>query len=801
MHRFSSITAALLCSIAPALAQFSGFTSVPAHPGPGINLAWTGPGGTININRWVDGGSPTPINTCSSCTTYTDSTAVANTLYYYSVSQAGASSTTAQAVVSDITAPFICPYVQPVDHNLIGIDRTVSFFNPNGLQSSFTISAPRPTTTITIPPSGDTSGITDFTNIANALTFGGGGSTASSRIRIQLTAGHYWFTPPNTINGFAVTYNINFNVASDAIIAGAGKSSTILHFYPTRTDGTTVYGIAVPGGTRNMVQDFSIVLQVPNAIPGVVTTSGGNQIFTPNNPTYYIPNPANPPLISGALGGIYGYTTGGTFDLRPGSRTGIGGTFNPSYPSGGYFYNISGISFPNNTPAIGWVFFDTTGGPKELFHLADTNNMTIANVGMYGWASGGIQMVGNSSSSVGGLWVVNSNMTTTPPALLQPGEQPRLISTFGDNDVNSTMGNTLIENSEFAFVGDDAFAFAGGFIKKTATVVSTQEVTFTSSSPITNHTPSSNDLFQFYDTVNLQPLGGPQIGTWTQTCVGPCPGGGSTYTLDVVFATPMPGLTPYIGGSPVWGSWPSYGNPNIVFRNNCVHDMIGSLKFTAGLNALVQNNVFGNMYFEAIVSSFAPTLAANTGFSNLNVIGNRLVGVNYGQQDTNWLGVSSLGIQTGLPSGAIVQNSNATGFVPNAAIDSSFIGYPTSSFQYTNNFISNTPGLCVFIGASNNVSVTGNTCVDGNTVAYTVNYNTLYCGASSVGIPPVATPICPNYRAAQQSIFLTHITNYDVTSTSNVFMGTSQGGVFPDPGLVGTSPGVTQNNVVGAVYR
>lgn len=771
MKRTLLSTASLLALHAAASAQVSGFTAVPAHPGPGINLAWTaGTTDPVTIHRWVDGqGNYSPITTATGGS-YTDTTAAVNTLYYYAVQQGASRSPAAQAVVADATQPFVCPYVQPVDSSLIGQDRTASFVSANGTLTTVTVHAPVTTLTVTVPPCNGAGGCDDQTNINAAILPGK---------KVLLQAGDYFINPPNSGNPF----NINFNVASDQILQGAGKVmkagdvGTVLHFNLPPNLGTA-YGFSFPGGARNMVRDLTVMWKPINALPGVVTTSGGNQRFTVNNPTYYIPNPASPPINVFSSNGYN--TTNFAFDMRTGSRTGVLGTFNTNFAMDGlYYYLFIGIHYPNNTPAIMWV-----NQTRETFHIADAADTTIANVAAFGGSGPVITDVEIGTNSAGSLWVVNSNITRKPDSLLSSGEQPSYVAAFGDNDINSTTGSALIETSEFAYIGDDAFAFAGGFTKLTSSVISTTNVQFTQASPLINHTQNANDVFEFNDATTLTPLGAPQLGTWSQSCAGgSCPASG-TWTMDVTFASPISALTPYIGGSPIVGRMPLYANPNVIFRDNCVHDMIGSLKFTGATNFQAINNTFGNMYFPAIIGSWWPSGTGSTptgGYGNGIISGNRIVSANQGEQDTDWLGNSTRGLLTGVPTAAIEMNSIAnTGFAPVPGTGSGFTGYPISSMVVSYNFISNVPGLAIFASSVDRLGIGGNTIVDANTVAFTPGYNASFCGASSVGLPIVVTPVCPNFVAAQQSIMATHSTNVDTTSKPNIFLGTTIPGVFLD---------------------
>jgi hypothetical protein len=691
----------------------------------------------------------------------------------------------------------------------------VSFTSANGTPVSFTIRAPVTTNTVTIAPSGDTTGLTDWMNL-NFISPATGYATIPSGTHVQLQAGNYYLTPPNTWPApgtGATNTNILFfqpgaGGISDVTFQGAGKDQTNLYF-SARQDGTATYGIGMRNSSRIMIRDLSIHWQQPNAIPGVVTTVGGIQRLTITSGlgSYYVPNPAAAPPIRTF---IAFNLTGGTYDFRTGSRpgsstTGANNGFNPNFGTDGlYYYNIAGHYFPENTQAIAWFHQDA-----GTLNIGETNDVTIANVGVYGGGDGGINDFAASSQSVTGLWVVNSTITKKPNALLRPGEQPWYVSLFGDNGANNINGSTLIESNEFAFIGDDLFSsFSSLSTKRTATVPDTQHFTITQNSQIILRQAGLNnplDVWQFYDAKNLTPVGQPMHGTWTQTQSG------SNWTVNVTLDQPVPGLAPYASGGPKAGPnalfaiQAAWGNPNFVFRNNCLHDSIGRLDMAAARNVLIQNNTFANTWYGPIVLWWTPDTNPNPGLGNITVDSNRLVGINYGATDYDWLGGFNAGIMSGMSSAAIAVAPNigglgppttGKGYLPATQIPGRVVPNGITAIDITNNFISNTPGLGIMAGAIDDLAVTGNTIVDGNAMAYFPNYNALFCGFMAVGTPIAssATPICPNFVASTQAVTITGSTNVDAVSTPNVCLGTTIPCVYIN------EPTIVPNGIYGSFF-
>lgn len=753
---------------------FGALTAVPTHPAPGIALNWvSGPSGTVIINRAPLGFPPVPI-AMTTGTTYTDTTGAANTLYSYSVSQASSQSNLATAVVSDTTQPFNCPFYAPVDPSLFGVDRTETFQSADGSTVSFTIHAPVPGTFVSNvgPPCNGAGGCSDATNISNALA----AVKANGRGTAQLQSGVYDCDLPFPSGCIDIVSN------PDLILAGVPYTgdvpSTIIKF--RNVNSTTIAnGLAIIS-QRVLVRDIGLDWNIPNALPGVVTTVGGVQRLTVSNPSFYIPDPTHPPGVFA----ITGYNLGtGTFTLQTGARPGVGGTFNTNFAMDGlYYYALpAGTWFPEGSQAIGWV---KTGAVIQIANGLDTS---FENVRIYGGGGPGISAV-STGSPTGNIRLTNFKITKKPASLLAPGEPARFVSVYGDNDLNSTNGNLLIENSEFAFIDDDFFAFGGGFGHQMTSIVSTTEFTYQSASKPILHPTDANDVFAFFDPVTLAPLGSAPALSWTQTLLA------GTWTLDVTLATPVPGLAPYVGtvGTAVpLATDVGWGNPNFVIRNTCAHDGHGRFLVGSGRNGLFDSNTLANSFFGPISMFWAPTFLAQVGANNIIVRGHNLVGNGYGLTDTTWFGAPSFGLQTGPPAAAIsIEGITADGFY-------ALSGRGVSRFQIYDNFISNFPGVAILSAGAYDVGIVHNKIVDANAIPFQSNYQTLYCDNN----PPYplnlssysSNYVCFAKVAGQGSIMATHSDNVDDTSTANIFLGTSQG-LFSD------TPTLLHDNIVGSKF-
>ncbi len=813
---FAALVALLASS--PAFAQFSNLTVTPTHPTAGLRLNWTGPGGTINVNRWTDA-NPTPavIGTVTGAT-YTDSTPVVNTIYYYSVSQGAASSNTFMGVVSDILQPFNCPPMVPVAPGLLGVDRTETFTAADGTTVSFTIQAPIPANIVTtrnVAPCNGAPGCSDFNNINQAMKdVVAGGIT-------QLQAGDYHLDNRPTAVGAGLVwpiwntgsfdFNISTNAAQDVILAGAAVASgaeptTRIFFNQDPAHAGSVAGL-VTGGNRVLIRNITFDWDFPNAIPGTMMTATTTQcmaltgapncqLFNVTNPTYYIPDPTNPPPIY--FLDAYNFTAR-TYDLRAGGRQGAPCIppstpcpFNPNFAMDGlYFYAISplinAILLPDGTPSI---FMIKTGGALEPG--TDAFNQSFENIRVYG--GGGPGLIQGAHSK--GLRVSNLKIERKPDSSLAPGEQPRFISLIGDSDSNGSQGDVLIENSQFGYVEDDTY-YMRGSTAQMQTLFSTSSFGMDAGLLI-NHAPSDcvgtcpNDFMRFTDPYTYKQLGTmPQV-TWTkQSCVVPtqCQSGQMwRFTFP-----PISDLASYIGlpsNLLPWFAQPAWSAPNFAIRNSCSHDTHGRLAFL-NWNGLVENNVLANGYFGPLVAAInhsipipapppPPALPFTTfidgpGAQNLIFRNNKIIGANYGQTDlkTIWSPtvVSNNFTQTGWGTAAIqIDGIGLDGFYsPPVAM---------KDFVITGNFISNTPGECILATSITNLVVTGNICVDANAIPFTAGFDATFCGGFSQGWNGVGAnqPWCLAKTAAQGSIML--VNNANVTSTPNQFLGTSIGTVF-----------------------
>lgn len=772
--------AALLLSCTSAFAQFGALTAVPTHPTPGIQLSWvSAPGGVLNVNRWTDGGTPTLIATTTG-TSYLDSTAVANTIYYYSVSQGGASTNTFPAVVSDLTLPFNCPSMVPIDPTKLGVDRTETFQSANGTIVSFTILAPNPAVAganiVNVPPCNGAGGCSDYTNVnAAAAAIAAGGT-------VQLSAGDYHFNNPSWVSG---DNNIAF-VGTDIILAGAPVASgaaplTHLYFNQTPTTVGLISGLATTGN-RILIRNLTIDWDFPNALPGVINNfDGSHQHFNVMNGAYYVPDPTNPPPVY--VLSAYNLSSS-SYNQKAGARIGgVTATFNTNFAMDGlYYYSIPGAAnLPDGTEAI--MFVKTR---LSINVGTDALNVSLENVRVYGGGGPGVIQGAHAN----GLRMSNFQVEKKPNSLLAPGEQPRYVSVFGDNDSNGSLGAVLIENSQFGLIDDDTY-YMRGSVFRLQTLTSTSSFVMNASLLI-NHAQGPLDFLKFMDPATYKQIGSTTpLATWTRV--------GDTWTFS--FAA-VPELAPYIGLSAVnlpWVGEPLWSAPDVVVRNSCSHDNHGRLVFL-NYNGLVENNVLANSFYGPLEGfnliaapvGFSTTFGDGPGPSNHIWRNNKIIGTNYGNTDlkTIWAPtvISNGYAQTGQGAAAIVLDAvSATGFYPP--------GFSNTNFQIYGNFISNTPGECIIITSANNVGVVGNTCVDANQVPYTAGFNATFCGVNSqpVQLNGANQPWCLAKVAAQGAIMITNSRNVDATSTPNVFLGTSSG-LFVDTSTVST------DNIVGSRF-
>lgn len=749
--------------------SLSTLTAVPLHASAGIRLTWgASPEGAVSVERWTDGSTPETISTLTGTSEFLDTAVQANHIYYYRVSSGTLHTNTVTAVLSETNQPFICPAIPLVPANLLGVDRIESFESSNGKVVSFTVRAPVPNATkIDVPPCRTKLGCSDYENIKSAIAtiISAGGGT------VQLAAGDYHLYHP-------VYASIAITNAKDLVLAGAGQSGGIplTHLYFNNVSTSTLaMGIHIASSERVLVKDVSIDWDVVNAIPGIVRDAGSNeQHFIVLDPSYYIPDPADPPNAFNVTG--YNLETR-TYTQATGARLGVSGPFNPNFTiDHKYYYLLKGPHyFPDGATAIAYV--KTGAGLRAAL----SSDISIEGVHVYGGGGPGI-IFGPDGR---GLRLSNFKITRKPDSLLDIGEKPRFVALFGDSDANGSRGGILIENSEFGFIDDDTF-YNRGFAGQLSAVHSTSEVEVTNLSSPVPHKRTSDDVLLFSDPQTLTPISDvlPAAGAWTLKKTQDA-SGADVWKWTVPFSPPIPELASYQGlpleRLPIV-SEPRYAGPDFIIRNTCSHDNHGRI-FAQAINGLIENNVFGNSYYGPIELNTFPTLHSDgPGPGNIIVRNNKIVGSGYGSTDRDWMGKSNGKRQTGWASAAILISAiSSTGFVPEQ-------GYPNRSLQISDNFISNTPGAAITILGARDVKVSGNTIVDANAIPFEPDFDKDFCGLKSQGYQKHGAnqPWCLAKLAAKGAIMVAHSKNVELSN--NTFLGASEG-VFVDPA---STLGVTQ---------
>jgi len=529
-----------------------------------------------------------------------------------------------------------------------------------------------------------------------------------------------------------------------------------INAFGTGTGGTGTYSIR----TSTISQALDIASETMTAV--------WSQRFNVSDPTYYIPDPTNPPTAVH----VDGYNLKNrTYNLHAGGRAGENGTFNTNFSvDHEYYYTINGqaVVLPDGTDAI--MFVRTAGA----IYLAGATHTSFENVQV--WGGGGQGIVAQTQSR--GLRLTNFAITRKPDSELAPGERPHYVSLIGDSDSQFNMGDILIENSEFGFVEDDTFHYYGNSVQL-QTLSRDTGFTVTGPNKFVFHNPGNSDFLQFVDPTTLAPISMIRpLAKWTQTKSG------GTWTWTVTFSPAVPELIPYFKASaanmplvfePLWSS------QNVGIVNSCAHDNHGRL-FPKSINGLIKNNVLANSYYGPIELS-QDQVAEPTGPSpgNYIITGNKIIGSGYGQTDyaTGWspLQVSNGFFQTGWAQagGINVYSVGGMGFTPT--------GYPINSLIISDNFISNTPGLAIAVLGVSAANVTGNTIVDANSVAFASGFNATYCGSNSHGQQAHGAnqPWCFAKVAAQGAIMVAWSNN--IFMQNNTYLGTSAS-AYVDPTAV-----------------
>lgn len=386
---------------------------------------------------------------------------------------------------------------------------------------------------------------------------------------------------------------------STAVLIGPiGAGAATITGGGSRVGGNTVG--ALFGGNRILFNKFSIDWDFPNALPGVITNDGANQRFTVTNGPYYVPDPTNPPILQSGVMDAYNLTNG-TYDLRAGGRAANGvPVFNPNFAMDGlYYYTIPGLTnLPSGTSAI--MLVKTAG---TLQAGANTQDVSYEDIRVYGGGGPGILQSGGAQ----GFRLTNVQVEKKPLALLAPNELPRFISLFGDNDANTSLGNVLIEHSQFGFIEDDTW-YQRGTTFQLQTLSSTSGFMVATAAGIINHAPTTNDFFRFTDPGTYRQIGTTTpLASWTCS-LSPCAQPGNVWTFS--FAA-VPELAPYVSpqvtvtiATPGVFTWP---------QTNAI-PVAGSPVVVTTTGALPTGLVAGTTYFvanDANYNSVAGTFAVS----------------------------------------------------------------------------------------------------------------------------------------------------------------------------------------------
>ena len=749
-------------SSAEAPVDGDGFSAVPVSAG--IRLRWRPDlAPNARIERTYTGGSPEIIGSTLGRSEFVDRTADVNRLYTYRIAGLEHSAVAAR---SDIQQPFNCTGMPHVPESLLGVDRTEAFDVPSGRRVNFTIRAPEEKLAVVeVPRCERRPGCSDYANIRAALAAiikAGGG-------RVQLEAGVYEISPPR---GARIWSQIQIDRASDLTFSGAGQRdglpSTRLVFEARASEGERpdlMQALTISSGQRVLVRNIAIDWNRPLAIPGkVVDVAPGEQRFLVDEGAYYIPDPANPPVITiidayDREHRVYHFAPWARNGFAPGAVR-----FNPNFGSDqSYHFDFKGRTIPAGSSVIAIA---QTGAAVHV--AGKSSDITFEGVEI--WGGGGPGFVFGPNGR--GFRITNSRITRKPDALLEPGERPRLISLRGDSDARNTRGDILIESSEFAFTEDDGFNIVGVMLQGIAgtEIRSADEIRFVYSgfNPFAN-VWSPEDVLQIFDPTTLKPLSAEPVHIASRVDSGdPVTG---TYTITFRLATPVPALLAYRGRRldelPFLAD-PGHSSAPFVLRGNCLRDSAGGRFIVQSGPGLIEGNVTANTGASGIELGSNPVnWHEGPGATDVIVRDNTVIGAGYWLSDYDARGALT-GLMTGWLAGAGISINalSQTGFMAQ--------GSPNGWLHIVGNHVVNTPGLGLLVAAAHDVVVEGNTVVNANTVPFVAGFDQIRCGARSHGftLNGAGQPWCLGKVAARGAMMVLDADR--ATVSGNVMLGTSK---------------------------
>jgi hypothetical protein len=462
----------------------------------------------------------------------------------------------------------------------------------------------------------------------------------------------------------------------------------------TRTDHITLH---------NVVLDWSEPLAVPVTVSG---SPGGRQTLTVD-PAYPI-DPAVPmPIRIFIPFDVVHRNYGLAREMSPAD---LAAWYAPYQPGGAMPYTCPAAA---SNAAASACFQHQSGqvyvfGPSERFgpvpphagnFLASVRDngfgavivggassfVTLDGVVVYSSPGQGIQLINAGQ----GLHVVRCRVVRKPDELLQPGEPKRLISTLSDAlNVITSGGDVVIEDSEFAFSGDDTLNIRsdmrGGQAADGATLMATQAA-------VANY-------YRAGSTVDLYANGGRDLVARhvpVAQVVPPAPGQNLYRVMLQPGAVQLQPGTNYLIRDPDWDSG------RVVVRNNWFHDNSERGAVVHGSNVAIINNRFERSAETAIELLYDNVSGHPEGppASDVVISGNTI-------RDSNVHWFDSARRSFAAPAAIAVYFQARSAFVASQPLAEGNIA--AHSIMITDNAIDSVPGAGILVSQADDVTIARN---------------------------------------------------------------------------------------------
>ncbi len=361
------------------------------------------------------------------------------------------------------------------------------------------------------------------------------------------------------------------------------------------------------------------------------------------------------------------------------------------------------------------------------------NNISLEDVTIYNSPGAGIQALYAGK----GLRLTRCVLTRKPDSLLAPGENPRLVSTMSDAfDAIATEGSILIENSEFAYQGDDGININGSLVLPH--VIDSQTLSIAMSTP---------GFYLASDTVSLyhsSNLGAVALNQPLAEVTEQKNSGGTTMGYILKLANPIQGLsamTDVMLGSDRMSS------SNYIIRNTLFHDNRARGIIVHGANGLIESNNIWSTTGVGIQIMVDGRRAPAEGppASNILVQNNTLSDTN-----TQWLPLLPLTLT--FPAAINAFYVGADNYSASPAVQQIIIQH---------NIIKNVPGLGIYVSSADNVQVLNNQFTSTNLHDFGVPW----MQATSMYVDHASNVTIQGNQHDSGNII-----NYDKTTTSNIIV-------------------------------